>query len=76
MECQGQSWRFMERVGGECIVNGKICPLVKLDARLEHKLKALARHHKIVENLKHEIKVIESEKHFIYSRMMGEKWSS
>lgn len=50
-----------------------VCPLVRLDARLEHKLKALAKHHQICENLKRDIKIIESEKRFVYFQLMSGK---
>lgn len=47
-----------------------VCLTVQLDARLEHKLKALAKHHQICEALRQDIRVIESEKHFVYSNLM------
>lgn len=46
---------------------------MRLDARLDHKLKALSKHHRIVEILKEEIRVIESEKRFTYFQMMNGK---
>jgi len=55
--------------GGERV----ICPLVKLDARLEHKLKSLAKYHGICESLKQDIRVIESEKRYLYSHLMNKR---
>lgn len=50
-----------------------VCPLVKLDKTLEYKFRVLSKHLRIVENLKREIEVIESEKRFTYFQMMGGK---
>lgn len=50
-----------------------VCPLVRIDARLEYKLKSLAKHNAIVERLRSEIKIIESEKSFMYFQMMNGK---
>jgi hypothetical protein len=53
--------------GGEELV----CPLVQLDARLEHKLKSLSKHHQICEGLREDIKHLQSQKRYIYFQMMN-----
>lgn len=50
-----------------------VCPLVILDARLDHKLKALEKHMRICQELKKEVLQIEEEKKFTYFQMMGGK---
>lgn len=50
-----------------------VCPLVVLDARLEHKMKALNKHMRICQELKKDIKEIEEEKRYIYFKLMGGK---
>lgn len=54
--------------GGESM--GKVCPLDVVEARLDHKYKALKKHADIVRCLKEEIIIIETEKRFIYSCLM------
>jgi flagellar biosynthesis chaperone FliJ len=48
---------------------------MQLDARLEHKLKSLAKYHKIVEDLRRDIYVIKSEKEHAYFHLMNGKKS-
>ena len=50
-----------------------VCSLVVLDARLEHKMKALNKHMRICQELKKDIKNIEDEKKYVYFQMMNGK---
>lgn len=55
-----------ENIGGVTL----ICPLVVIDARLEHKYNSLKKHADIARTLKREILILESEKSFAYSQLM------
>lgn len=50
-----------------------ICPSVHVEARLEYKNKSLKKHLAIVEDLKKDIRVLETEKRFVYFHLMGGK---
>ena len=50
-----------------------ICPLVRLEATLEHKFNALKKHVDIANSLRHEIKILESEKLFVSYHIKNEK---
>ena len=52
-----------------------ICPSVQIEARLSHKFNALKKHAAIVEDLKKEIKILETEKHFVYFHLMSARKS-
>lgn len=50
-----------------------VCPLKVLEARLEHKMKALNKHMRICQELKKDIFEIENEKTFTYFHLMNGK---
>lgn len=64
-------WRGLsfELKGGEVMV----CPLVVLEARLEHKMKALEKHMHICQELKKDIFKIQDEKKYTYFELMNGK---
>lgn len=62
--------RFVEmhlRKGVEKLVKR----LVQIDASLDYKLKALAKHVRICEELRHDIRNLESEKSDMYARIIS-----
>lgn len=48
-----------------------VCPTVRVEARLDYKYKSLKKHLAIVEDLKSDIKVLETERRFVYFHLMG-----
>lgn len=50
-----------------------VCHSVRVEAKIEYKFKALKKHLAIVEDLKRDIRVLETEKRFVYFHLMGGK---
>ena len=48
-----------------------VSPLTYVEARLEHKYNSLKKHVDIVNSLKREIKILETEKSFVYFQLMN-----